>query len=203
MNNDKFKVEKEKIIIVEGIDEKNVIQWYLDSIHRDDVQLLPIGGKTQLSNNLSLLRKAPKFETIQSIAILRDADRNPAVAFQSVKDSLTQNGFIPPNTQLQFSNGNPRVLVFVLPGETINGALEDILLKSEENNPIIHCVNEYFNCLKMHQQLPDDIGKAKIHTLLASKHEDPAKRVGEAAQAGWWNWDHEAFQDLRDIIDQI
>jgi hypothetical protein len=46
------------------------------------------------------------------------------------------------------------------------------------------------------------MSKAKVHAFLASRYE-PDKRLGEAAKAGYWPWDNEAFETVKSFLQQI
>ena len=46
---------------------------------------------------------------------------------------------------------------------------------------------------------PGNLAKAKVHAWLASQV-DPDKRLGEAAQAGYWPWDSCVFESLKDFM---
>lgn len=43
------------------------------------------------------------------------------------------------------------------------------------------------------------MSKANVLVYLASQLE-PDKRLGESAQASYWNWDHPAFNSLKDFL---
>jgi hypothetical protein len=64
-------------------------------------------------------------------------------------------------------------------------------------------VERYFECLQ-EQGLPwpRNRSKARVQTFLASRSE-PGKRLGEAAQAGYWPWEDRAFEQVKDFLRQI
>ena len=112
------KIVRSKLLIVEGRDE----EMFFDAALRDhlgltDIQILPIGGKTKLTQNLSGLVNDLDFVTVQSLAILRDADltapgaavASAAQAFQSVCGSLRHVNLPCPAAHRQFAIGSPRV----------------------------------------------------------------------------------------------
>jgi len=64
-------------------------------------------------------------------------------------------------------------------------------------------VEQYFECLQQEElPLPDNISKAKVQVFLASRCK-AGLRLGEAAQAGYWPWDDQAFRQVRDFLQQI
>jgi len=199
-----IKIEKSKLLIVEGEDENRFFNSLLSSMGIDSIQVLPIGGKTKIRENLSLIRKDAKFYVLESIGIIRDADDDPNSAFQSVCDSLEINSFSVPSVKHEFTTEKPSIGVLILPGNNSKGALEDLCLISEKDNPVMVCVEQYFDCLKLKQgNVPSSLGKAKIHVFLASKINDPTKRLGESAEAGYWNWNNENFLMIREFLTRM
>jgi hypothetical protein len=202
------KIVKSKLLVVEGRDE----EMFFDAALRDhlvltDLQIMPIGGKTQLTQNLSGLVNDVDFLTVQSLAVLRDADltapgatgTSAAQAFQSVCGSLQHVGLPCPTAHGQFAVGPPRVGVFIIPNGVDDGMLETLCLLSVATLPEFPCVDGYLQCLHGHGVIPNNLHKARAHAWLASRPE-PDRRVGEAAQAGYWPWDSDAFQDLWSFI---
>lgn len=196
-----IKIEKPRLLIVEGEDENRFFNSLLSSLGIANIQVMPIGGKTKIRENLGLVRKDARSHVLESIGIVRDADDDPDSAFQSVCDSLKMNGFSVPASEFEFTNEKPRIGVVILPGNNAKGTLEDLCLMSEKDNPGMSCVEQYFECLKFKQgHVPSSLGKAKIHVFLASKIADPTKRLGEAAEAGYWNWNNESFLTLKEFL---
>jgi hypothetical protein len=90
-------VSKQKPLIVEGRDEENFFTAALNHLAIADIQILGIGGKTNLASNLKALMNDIAFPTVTCLAIVRDADitatgsQTTAAtgAFQSVRAALT------------------------------------------------------------------------------------------------------------------
>jgi hypothetical protein len=198
------RILKSKLLIVEGRDEEVFFGAALkDHLGLADIQILPIGGKTKLTQNLLGLVNDVDFLTVQSLAILRDADLtapgattpSAAQASQSVCGSLRHVGLPCPVAHGQFAVGPPRVGIFIVPNGVDDGMLETLCLLSVASLPEFPCVDGYLQCLQGHGVIPNNLHKARAHAWLASRLE-PDKRVGKAAQAGYWPWDSDAFQDL-------
>ncbi len=199
-----FKIQKPKLLVVEGRDDQFCFEAALrDHLGLTDIQVMPIGGKTLLTRNLTGLIADPDFATVGSLAVVRDADETtpdatmPAAAqsFQSVCGSLRHANLSCPPAHGQFSDGPPRVGVFIVPNGTDDGMLETLCLHTVSALPEFPCVDAYFQCLQAHQIAPKNLHKARAHAWLASRPE-PDRRVGEAAQAGYWPRDSQAFDDL-------
>jgi hypothetical protein len=67
-------------------------------------------------------------------------------------------------------------------------------LKTDSTLP---CIDEFQACLKRQgvSIAGSRLSKSRLQVFLASRSE-PGKRLGEAAPAGCWRWDDEAFQPL-------
>ncbi|HMU44583.1 MAG TPA: hypothetical protein PKA80_14890 [Ignavibacteriaceae bacterium] len=201
------KVEKEKLLLVEGKDELRVFNTIISSLNILNIQVIEYKGKTGLSDFLkNVLIKDPKFisKNILSISIIRDADDSSSGAFNSVCSALKNNGLDVPQKISEKTNGNPIISVLILPGNERIGSLEDIFIESVKDEEVFLCVEEYFKCLKEKQgNIPNQIGKAKVHTYLASKVIDPDKRLAESVEANFWNFNHTAFEQLINFIKQL
>jgi hypothetical protein len=199
-----LKIEKPKLLIVEGRDDQLCFEAALrDHLGLTDIQIMPIGGKTLLTRNLTGLVADPDFATVGSLAVVRDADETAPGAivpsashsFQSVCGSLRHVNLSCPTAHGQFADGPPRVGIFIVPNGVDDGMLETLCLHSVSTQPEFACVDAYFQCLHGHQIVPNNLHKARAHAWLASRPE-PDRRVGEAAQAGYWPWGSNAFDDL-------
>lgn len=210
------KIVKPRLLIVEGRDEEMFFDAALrDHLKRTDVQVLPIGGKTKLTQSLAALVNDASFPAVQSLAVIRDADSpiglGPAAgppvseatrAFESIGYSLRHVNLPCPTVHGQFAAGPPRVGVFIIPNGVDDGMLESLCLLSVTASPGFSCLDDYFQCLQGHGAVPNNMHKARAHAWLASRPE-PDRRVGEAAQAGYWPWDSDAFKDLWAFIGSL
>ena len=85
------KIEKTKLLLVEGKDEKNFFDALLEHINIKDIQLIEVKGKNNFKNEFPILLKSPKFDDVLSYGIIQDADKNANNAFQSVVTLLSKH----------------------------------------------------------------------------------------------------------------
>jgi hypothetical protein len=196
------------VLVVEGPKDD---EWFFKALARhlgllEAIQIIPIYGKTNLRDRLKAIHSASRQDEateIISLGVVRDADENPAAAFQSVRDALRDAGFPVPEHALTPAGEHPRVTVLILPNEQTPGMVEDFCLKAVENDNARICVEQYFQCLQQQGlSLPRNMSKARVQAFLASKPE-PGKRLGEAAEAGYWPWDDQAFDEAKIFLEQI
>ncbi|MFN4219076.1 MAG: DUF3226 domain-containing protein, partial [Candidatus Bipolaricaulia bacterium] len=120
-----------------------------------------------------------------------------------VCDGLRTAGLPVPRYPVVREGRNPSVMVMILPDINTPGALEDLCLQAVANDPALPCVEQYFECLKQQtSSFPKNFAKAKIQAFLASRVE-AGKRLGEAAQAGYWPWHSSVFDQLKSFLKQI
>jgi len=165
-----------KIIAVEGPDDDNFFDVLLRRMNIKDYDIRFVGGKDEFKNKLPALKNVSGFFNadgspfVTHLAIIRDG--NGDNAFESVTNILKKEGFTPPKKHGLFSNGNPKIGIFIMPGETVEGTmLEDLCLKSVENQPAMKCVNEFASCVSTLEPKPKNISKAKAQTFLAAQPE--------------------------------
>lgn len=205
ISNKKPAITQSKLLIVEGRDEENFFEGGFAYLGVTGVQVLAVGGKTQLTANLKTLKLDPNFVSLDCIGIVRDADVTPAgssvsassSAFTSVCSSLSAPGVqlpVPPSHG-QFAAGPPRVGIFIMPDGKLDGMLETLCAQSLSGRPEFACVTDYFACLQAHGRVPGNMPKALAYAWLASCV-DSGKRVGEAALASYWPFNDLAFAEI-------
>lgn len=199
---DAWRIEKPKLLLVEGIDEVRLFEALAKDIGAEDVQIRDYQGKGNLRRFLGVLPQIPGYSELESIGVTRDADENGDKAAESVRDALGAAGFPVPNSPLESANnGRIEVCYLIIPhGET--GALEDVCLASVAEDPAMVCVEGYFDCIERSAlDGPKEkwMSKAKVHAFLSSR-EDPALRLGEAAESGVWAFDAPAFDPLKSVL---
>jgi hypothetical protein len=91
-----LKLQKSKLILVEGRDEEEFFGGLLHHLEIDDIQVIPVGGKDQFAGRLQGLIKDNDFADIVSMGIVRDADDDPKATLQSIGDALKQASLYAP-----------------------------------------------------------------------------------------------------------
>lgn len=202
---EKLKIEKQKLLIVEGRDEEEFFGALLEKLEINDVQVAGIGGKTKIRPNLKTLKTTdPFFDRVTSLGIIRDADDDYNDAFISVQNALKAANLPCPKKPLIPTKTSPKVTVMILPPGASRGALEDICLGSVKDDPAISCVDDYFGCLdaKGVGRPVKDFAKAKARVFLLSR-EDPTLTVGIAAKKGYWPFNVTEFDSVREFLKSL
>ena len=198
-----LRILKPKLLIVEGRDEECFFCALIEHLRIDDIQVAGIGGKDKLRVNLKGLIKDPEFRKVISLGVVRDADADPASAFQSVRESLRDSGLPNPKKPLFFTQGLPRVAVMIIPSHKQKGALEDLCLEAVCEDPALICVDQYFACLAQHEiDQAKNLSKAKVRVFLASR-KDPTLPLGISAQEGYWPFNNKAFASIKEFLQSL
>jgi len=196
-------ITADRLIAVEGKDELNLLGALKDQLGIGNIEIRCLGGKYSFSTKLKSLMITPGFISVVSLGVMRDANSNASATFQSVCEALRNTGLpVPtqPLTPAKADQGKPQVVVLIVPHGASKGMLEDICLQSVGEDPALTCVEAYFECLTRNLgKLPSNLSKAKVHAFLSSRDE-PDLRLGEAAQAGYWPWTHQAFDQVRQFL---
>lgn len=200
-------VNASKQLLVEGNDDQRFFNAMCRHFGLGGIEIISYRGKPNLGNKLWDLVKHPDFQLIPSIGIVRDADNNARSAYDSVAGSLRRAGLPIPNAPLiPAERDGLRISILILPPAAARGELEDVCLEAIADSPDLQCVDSYLNCLN---QLNPPIAanrtaKARLHAYLAAKPayigRQPALRLGEAADAGVWNWAAPPFQQITDFL---
>ena len=196
-----------KVLAVEGKDEKKFFDVFLKHLGISGFQIEDVGGKNQFPKKFPALLKMPGFFNaddspfVTHLVIIRDKDEDQA--FESIVGIVIKEKLAPPDSHAQFSEANPKVGIFIMPGETVEGTmLEDLCLKTVENDPAMNCVNEFVSCVSALETKPKNISKAKAHTFLAAQHEF-VNSVGLGAQKCYWDFNSPALDELKKFLSHL
>lgn len=200
-------IEQSHLLLVEGMDDANFFAALLKDLNLEDIEIWPIGIGRSFKKNLKILGKLSGFARIKSIGVIRDADDNPSAAFESVRNALNDNGLSAPNSYGSRSTGTPITSILILPdGMSSEGMLESLCLSAIKDDPVMSCIEGYFDCISGcgidQREVVKD--KAKVHVYLASQNE-PDKRLGESAQANYWKsqFDNDVFDNVKRFLFEV
>ena len=204
----------EHLILCEGLDEWKFLVSYLNNAALSSwpelsriVQVENFGGNEQLSTKINLWSKAPGFENIKSLVVIRDAETNAAAAVQSINSAFRNAGLPEPKRPGIIEHDASLSTGFLLfpacSTELIDGTLEDLCLSIlEESEPqILHEISLFMNGLSNDglRTFPHEF-KSKLHTYFSVTDDYVSFKIGEAADAGAFDWTSEKLQPLRDFL---
>ena len=196
-------ISSPKLLLGEGVEEARFFKALLKTLGISHIQVEDYKGKSKLQDYLAAQPPRSGFSQLVSLAVTRDADADPAGAFQSVCSSLQNAGLPVPNGMGQRTQGPPAVSVLILPNNMSPGMLEDLCLEAVRADPAMPCVDEFFQCvLQRAKRQPSIPPKAKVHAWLASQL-DSDLRLAEAAEKGYWPWSSPVFHPLKQFLQSL
>lgn len=201
---------RRKLLLVEGNDDLRFFGAMSRHLGINDVLIDAYNGKDNLRTDLSERVRNPDFHSVTSLGIVRDADTSSQSAFDSVVGSLRRANLPTPYEPVTPTEQDGlRVSVLILPPDGETGALEKVCLDSIEGSREMDCVETYFSCLNSLEPpiAASHVAKARLHSYLAPgpihttqanelARRQPGLRLGEAAEAGLWDWSSPAFAPL-------
>ncbi len=215
----------DRLLLVEGPDDEVFFLKLFEHMGiSDDIHIVSYGGKDNLQRYLLAILSDVNFSrNRRHIGIVRDADYNTD-AFDSVVSALkqangnrgTSNGYSIPQRALALSDAAPYVSVLVLPPDK-EGALEDLVVDALKTEPIMSCVDEYFECLTRQgiaitrerlskNKLSVFISGAAVDIDYATNRDSRRKFLREAVAMQWWRaelWQHDNFRVIKNFLTQL
>jgi len=205
-------IQKNKLIIGEGPDDLYFFSYYLKFLEIKNIEVRYIGGKFGF-NNLSLyIKTLNNFNLLESFAIVCDADDNLAeeefnrlnevINEINTKDPVPGMNLIFPNDINSFSNGTPKIGVFIFPDNKNKGMLEDLFLSCVNDKPGMKCVNPFMDCVFKLENPPRIRSKAEALAYLATQKET-RRGVGGAARKGIWEFKSNELNGVKAFIESL
>lgn len=199
------KLEKNRVLLVEGSDDESFLIALLDHLGIVDCQVWNCGGQDYIADSIMRISKDPLRPDLKTLLVTRDADEKPLSAFESVCNALERYGFTFPKSKNTFSDGVPKVGVFLLAGSSGLGMLEDLCLETVQDHVAMPCVQTFCECVMALEDKPKNKAKTEAQSLMVAHSFLAAmpkliRHVGTAAQKGYWNFEAETLRELREFL---
>ncbi len=191
-----------KVLAVEGKDEIKLFKALMRDMgfNDDDFEIRKVGGISQFKTKIPALVKMRGFSDVKVLALVRDAEGDADAAFQSIRSILLREKLDPPERANQFSDGVPKVGIFIMPGNSNEGMLESLCLSAVKDHPAMKCVDDFIDCASRLDDPPKNPEKAKCQAFLAAMPKI-VTHVGLGAQKGYWSFESDEWADLKLFLD--
>jgi hypothetical protein len=198
-----------KKLLVEGKDDQHVILALCQQFKiSENFEIIDCEGIEKLNNQIPVRFKQSGIEVL---GIIIDADTEIKNRWNSLKDTLSLQGFIVPN-ELP-SNGlilenslNVKVGVWIMPNNDLNGMLEDfisfLIPKNDMLFPIVNSAVNDIESKQLNKYSPLHKSKAIIHTWLAWQ-EVPGTPMGLSITKRYLSTDENNCLLLMDWINKL
>lgn len=212
-------IQSDRLLLVEGKDEKVFFGEWLQQINLSGVQIEDIGGKDNFHVKFPTLIILPGFRNVQRLGIIRDAEGSHVSAFQSITNTLHNSSIpIPESAGAVRQAPKLRLGVWIMPDNQSPGSIESLCWDLiPQNDQRLSCTNRFIDCLQnaglplkskagpnislqaTSPFLPERLEKTKVQAYLGALCE-PKRELGRAAEAGVWDFTHQRLDDLRSFL---
>ncbi len=195
-------ISHKKLLLVEGEDEVNLFGVLLEDMKITDVEVIEVGGKHKFKTEINVIVKTRRFSDVDVLAIIRDADDCAKAAFESIKgilEKLNKEKLIETHWKGKSSCGKPQIEVFIMPGNSNTGMLEDLCLKTVKNHTAMRCVETFANCVSKLKEPPTNMAKTKAQAFLSAMPK-LVNSVGLGAKKHYWNFESNEMIDIKSFI---
>jgi len=212
------RILKPFLILCEGKDLENFMNRYLesdalayDSRFSNDIQTFDFKGINDLSAFIGTLVRMDGFDLVRQILVLRDAETNVDAAIKSIQNAFCVNEMLVPERphlwRKESDSDKPATAFTLLPScgqDPVPGALEDLcwdILKDKHASKMrkdvlgfIEDIKENYGTISTHEH------KSRLHTYFSVNEKYISLKIGEAAKAGAFAWNHEKLNGLKNIM---
>jgi len=198
-----FKILQPKLLLVEGEDDLALFMELLGKLKINNIQAVNYKGKDRLNSAIkTLVETQPGMEKVNAIGITRDADgENISKIFEEINNYVNRVNYLKSDKIMEFSQGKPRVGIYIFPDCENSGELEDLLLASLVADQKIKCIGQLLTCINTIEQ-QNKPAKAKLYAWMACQN-PPIQLLGVAAKANVFNFGHPVFEKLRQFLDNL
>ena len=218
INEPKFIIKKQKILLVEGKDEVQFFEALFKAKKIQNVQIIDCGGIYKFKTDFPTLKNTSEFNKVTLLAIIQDANnKGPQRRFESICYTLKNNNLPVPDKMASLTSEEPtprkpQVGIFILPDCQNKGMLETLCLSIVESKDIKKCIDDFMDCMvKNLDSKPKktdkdkklkESPKARTRAYLSAMKEDTSS-LGVAAQKGYWNFDSDKLKLLLDFLHKL
>ena len=210
-------IHKKHLILCEGIDAWKFLVRYLNSpalqenpFFSEDIEAFDFGGNEDLNAYLTALKGIEGYSDVVSLLVIRDAELDAQTAVRQIQNALRANNLDVPAAQGQWTEGVPKTCFLLFPAlgtEERPGTLEDLCLTILDDTAAetpIEEIDTFVEHLEQNRTQPfSHRHKTRLHTYFSVNNTFVGMKVGEAADAGAFNWSHSNLNPLKDCLSKM
>ena len=142
-------------------------------------------GASRIGDCLKGIMTSSGAHAIKTVIIVRDCDDSPDKSFLQAGSHLEFAQLDVPDQPIQFTDGDPRVAILMIPETGASGTLETLLLEAISGSApdLLDCADKFADCLEAPLDWSENKrAKMKLHSLIAGCcKQDPASALA-------WIW---------------
>jgi hypothetical protein len=193
----------DRVLVVEGYSDLRFYAELLEYVGKSDqVFIKPFSGREDLTTQFEAFLTPSLLAEKSAIAVIVDADQNPLQAEQrliATLHSATRQNITPG----AWTNGRPRIGLFLVPGQGQPGEIETLVWQSWAADPPNQrqraCVEQFAECMQLAGAKPRSPDKGLISALLAIRNDDDP-RLGPGAQKRVFDFSRPEYHPLRKFL---
>ncbi|MFQ5733822.1 MAG: DUF3226 domain-containing protein [Planctomycetaceae bacterium] len=193
-------LRRSKLLLVEGSTPLHFFEALLRHLGiSDPIEIRDFGGVTDVKPAVAAYAESAEFKAlVSSVGVVRDAEDDRDSAFASVRHALDATG-------LDTTNPDVRTSIYILPDDHQPGMIETLCVEAVRKDPVFPCVEAFFDCAEQNgASVPDDIRRAKnVAQAFIATRKDAQTFPGIAAYRGYWPWDNDVFDDLKQFLQSL
>jgi len=207
-------INKPNLILCEGEDATLFMIYYLTALIKNgeeefnNFQAMNFGGNEELTNYLHLLPNLPNYNSVKSITIIRDAEKDYVAAIQSIRAVLKNQGFPEPFRPNEIArDDNIKVAFSLFPTLSENakdGTLEELYINNLAESPapdkVIKNIDIFIDDLKYNGRDFPRIHKSRLYTYFSVTDKFTSLKLAEAAKAGAFQFDCGEMNCLKKLL---
>jgi len=200
-----WKIENfDRLLVVEGYSDKLFYAEFLEHLGKHGTVFIQhFNGKGDLMFKLDDLITPQLLSEKIKIAVTVDGNGNPAGAFISLRNKLTELTKQTVPAAGSWTGGAPDIGIFITPDGVSDGEIETLVWRawsaSSANGTAKTCIEQYRDCMAAAGFTAQSPDKGLISTLLAIRNDDDP-RLGTGARAKVFDFNHPNFAALRDFL---
>lgn len=189
MARNKPKEPQDRILLVEGADDREVIYQFCNHYAIDNRSWFSVQAKDGIDNLIEALSIQVEPLGLKTLGIVVDADTNLQNRWQQIRGAVAEAGYDFPvvpdraGTILESSDPDrPRLGIWLMPNNQLTGTIEDFLLRlTQDQDTLLARARTAIDSIPATERLfkPSYHSKALIHTWLAWQPE-PGTALGLA-----------------------
>lgn len=192
-----LQADKIKIIPCGGLG--NIPHKLYEIITDIEVKLLDADSLPPQSYVFALVRDADEHSVEKAFStIIKPIKKNIKKARSENKETIISL----PSEHAVFAQEElkARLGIFIMPGKLTGRMIEDLCLKSvkDANEKVFNCIDGFMNCVGFDPH-HKHIAKRQVQAFLSTR-EDDVYSIGVAAQKGYWDFDHQCFDELKAFL---
>ena len=196
------KIRHPQLALVEGSDDINFFIELGKHLGITTCSAEPVESVSKFRHEIPGQINRPGFEKVTHLAIIRDKDSGSIEdAFKSIHNIFKSRTQITnlPSQHGQWSDGYPKIGIFIMPGGQKGTMLEDLCLSAVANQLVMECVDEFSDCIAGQQDSSTNLAKTKTLAYLSAQKE-PVNTIGLGAQKGYWNFNAPELDELKEFL---